>query len=113
MIKLERSLRVWGTPDFEDSLKHELAQVGAEQLPLQHALTTGNYVADAPVTITINSITEMPKVIRVRAGIFFQSVIGGCSCADDPTPVSEINEYCEALLEIDKTTADTVIMIPE
>jgi len=46
-------------------------------------------------------------------GVFFQSVIGGCSCTDDPTPASEINEYCEALLEIDKATADTVIMIPE
>lgn len=113
MIKLYQSLRAWGSPEFEDSLKHELAQFGAGQLPLQQALSAGNYVADTPITTTIIRTTEMPKVIRVRVGVFFQSVIGGCSCTDDPTPASEINEYCEALLEIDKATADTVIMIPE
>jgi hypothetical protein len=51
----------------------------------------------------------MENVIRVKAGIFYQGVLGGCSCADDPTPASEINEYCEVQLDIDKSTAATAV----
>lgn len=61
--------------------------------------------------MVINSISEMENIIRVKAGIFYQSVIGGCSCADDPTPVSEINEYCEVQLDIDKATAATAVAL--
>lgn len=105
MIKLDKSLRAWGTPEFAATLKQEVAQLGYDQLPLQQGLSTGNYVSDAPITVSINRVTEMGNVIRVTAGIFYQGVIGGCSCTDDPTPISEINEYCEVQLDIDKTTA--------
>lgn len=104
MLSLDHALRAWGTPDFEAVLKQELARQ-AEQLPLQQGLTTGNYVADAPITVVVNSVAETESVIRVQAGIFYQGVIGGCSCVDDPTPISEINEYCEVQLEIDKASA--------
>lgn len=112
MIKLEQSVRAWGTPDFQDTLKQEIAQY-ADRLPLQQGLSTGNYVTDAPVTVAINSAVESGAVIRIRAGIFFRSVIGGCSCADDPTPVSEINEYCEVQLDIVKATAETTVAIQD
>lgn len=108
MIRLDKSLRVWGTADFEAVLKQELAQ-SADHLPLQQGLTIGNYVTDDPVTVAINSIAETKDAICIRAGIFYQSVMSGCSCADDPTPVSESSEYCEVQLEIDKNTAATVI----
>lgn len=105
MIRLDKTLRAWGTPDFEAVLKQEITQLGAGQLPLQQGLSTGNYVSDAPITVAINRVTAMEKVIRVTAGVFYQGIIGGCSCADDPTPISEINEYCEVLLDIDRETA--------
>ena len=111
MIRLNNSLNAWGTPDFEAVLKQEIAQLGADQLPLQQGLSTGNYAADAPITVMINSVAEVEDVIRVRAGIFYKSVLGGCSCADDPTPTSENNEYCEVQLDIDKTTAATAITL--
>jgi hypothetical protein len=110
MMQLDKALRAWGTPDFEAILKQEIAQSTA-LLPLQQGLSTGNYVADTPVTITIIGIAEMEIIIRVRAGIFYQGVIGGCSCADDPTPISDINEYCEVQLDIDKATAATVAVL--
>ena len=71
----------------------------------------GNYVTADPITVMINKITEMENVIRVRAGIFYQGVMGGCSCADDPTPTSKINEYCEVQLDIDKATAATTVAL--
>jgi hypothetical protein len=104
MMQLDRALRAWGTPDFRAVLEQELVR-GADQLPLQQGLSSGNYVTASPVTVMITSVAEMENVIRVKAGIFYQGVIGGCSCADDPTPASEINEYCEVQLDIDKTTA--------
>lgn len=111
MVRLDKALRAWGTPGFEDILKQEIVQLGAEQLFLQQGLSTGNYVADEPITVTINSVAEMEDVIRVTAGIFFKGVIGGCSCTDDPTPASEINEYCEVRLDIDRFTAATRIVL--
>lgn len=107
MIKLEKSLQAWGTSDFNAVLKQELAQLAPGQLPLQQGLSTGNYVSDAPITVAIHSVTEKDSVIRVKAGIFYQGTIGGCSCSDDPTPASEINEYCEVQLDIDKSSAIT------
>jgi len=106
MLRLEHSLQAWGSPEFETVLKRELAQQASE-LPLQQGLATGNYVLDAPVTVVINSVVDTGGAIRVMAGVFYQGVIGGCSCADDPTPISEINEYCEVLLDIDKGSAET------
>ncbi len=109
MIRLDKALRAWGTPDFEAVIKQEIAQLGAGQLPLQQGLLTGNYVTADPITVAINSIAETGNVIRVKAGIFYRSVIGGCSCEGDPTPISENNEYCEVQLDIDKSSAETTV----
>jgi len=109
MIQLDKALSAWGTTDFKTILKQEITHLGSSHLPLQQGLSTGNYVADDPITVLINSVAETENVIRVKAGIFYHGVIGGCSCTDDPTPASEINEYCEVQLDIDKATAITVI----
>lgn len=111
MIRLDQALAAWGAPDFAEVLIEELVQLGAGRLPLQQGLSTGNYVADAPITVVINHISGMGDVIRVTAGIFFKGVIGGCSCTDDPTPASDINEYCELQLEIAGTGAATAVVL--
>jgi hypothetical protein len=111
MTRLENALRAWGTPDFKTILKQEITLLGSDRLPLQQGLSTGNYVSDAPITVSINRVTEMEKVIRVTAGIFYQGIIGGCSCTDDPTPISEINEYCEVQLDIEKAGAITTVTL--
>ncbi len=111
MTRLENSLHAWGTPDFKAILTQEITQLGSDQLPLQQGLSTGNYVSDTPITVSINRVTEMDKLIRVTAGIFYQGIIGGCSCTDDPTPISEINEYCEVQLDIEKTSAITTVTL--
>jgi hypothetical protein len=108
-MRLEKALRAWGTSDFEAVLKRELSQLAIDQLPLQQGLASGNYVADTPISAMISSVVDLQDVIRVKAGIFYQGVIGGCSCTDDPTLASEINEYCELQLDIDKITAVAVV----
>ena len=113
MISLEKSLRAFGTPEFASVLKLELSQLAIHQLPLQEGLSVGSYVVDGPVTVVNISAVDMNGVIRVQAGIFYQGVIAGCSCADDPTPVDETNEYCEIRLDIDKLTALTRVVLLE
>jgi hypothetical protein len=109
MIQLNKSLHAWGSPNFEAILKQEIAQLGADRLPLQQGLSSSNYVTDDPITVLINNVVEMENIIRIRAGIFYTGGIGGCSCADDPAPSGENNEYCEVQLDMDKTTATTVV----
>lgn len=111
MVRLAQSLQAWGTPDFAAVLKQEVAQCGRDWLPLQQGLSASSSVADAPITLVVLSATELENAIQVRAGIFYQGLIGGCSCADDPTPDSENTEYCEVLLEIDKVTAEVAVSL--
>ena len=112
MIQLDKSLRAWGTPEFEAVLKQEVAQFG-DELPLQEGLSVGSYVAKGAISLVIRGVSEERGMIRVRAGIFYESLIGGCSCDGDPTPVSENTEYCEVQLDIDKATAvASVALVP-
>lgn len=113
-IYLEKSLKAYSAPNFKQILAQEIAQLDPDKLPLQEGLATGNYVSAAPFTVMINSVFDLENLIRVKAGIFYLGIIGGCSCTDDPTPVSDINEYCELQLEIDKVSAlTTVMLIPD
>jgi hypothetical protein len=113
MIKLEQSLSAWGQPDFRAVLKQELALLPPEALPLQQGLSTGNYVSDTPFSVIVLSVSEQETALRVQAGVFYQGIIGGCSCADDPTPASEINEYCEIQLVIDRSNAQTIVTLQQ
>lgn len=111
MIRLTQSLTAWGTPDFEGVLKAEIERLGAEQLPLQQGLTTSSYALDDKLNVRIIRVSEEAGFIRAKAGIFYTGIIAGCSCADDPTPVEEQNEYCEVQLDINKTTAETTVSL--
>ena len=110
-IRLNRSLRAWGTPEFEGVLKEEIEQIDAGQLPLQQGLSASSYALGNKLTAMLLSVSDGEGFIRVKAGIFYKGIIAGCSCADDPTPVGENNEYCEVQLDIDKTTANTAVAL--
>lgn len=111
MLKLNSALQAWGAPNFKAVLKQEIERMSIENLPLQQGLITGNYVLANPHTAMVHSVSDSGGFICVTAGIFYQSVIAGCSCADDPTPVNENSEYCEIRLEINKLTAQTIVTL--
>jgi hypothetical protein len=110
MLRLDKTLRAWGTAGFDTVLKLELAQ-HADQLPLQQALAVSSSVADAPISVLIYQMQEQEESISIKAGIFYQGMVGGCSCADDPTPDSENTEFCILLLEIDRATAIATVSL--
>ena len=111
MIRLSKSLNAWGTPAFEEVIKQEIAQVGAEQLPLQQGLSTSSYALDNKLEVMILKVSEEAGFIRAKAGIFYTGIVAGCSCADDPTPINENNEYCVVQFDIDKMTAETTVTL--
>jgi hypothetical protein len=111
MIRLSKSLLAWGTPEFEAVLKTEIESLDADQLPLQQGLSVSSHVADAKHTAIILNVADDDRMIRAKAGICYAGIIAGCSCADDPTPISENPEYCVVQLVIDKQTAATNIIL--
>lgn len=111
MIRLTKSLQAWGMPNFEGVLKAELEQISADLLPLQQGLTSTSHVTEHPHKAMVINVVDELDIIRVKAGFFYSGMVIGCSCADDPTPISELNEYCEMQFAIDKKTAETVVVL--
>ena len=111
MIQLSQSLAAWGTQAFTETLKQELQRLDPRQLPLQQGLSRTSYATDSPHTAVILGVADDAQFIRAKVGIFYAGIIAGCSCADDPTPVTEENEFCEVLVEIDKVTADAQVTL--
>jgi hypothetical protein len=111
MIRLSQSLSAWGTTGFEDTLKKEVEQLDVDRLPLQQGLSYTSYATDSQRKVVIIRVSEEVEFIRVKAGIFYSGIIAGCSCADDPTPVDEQNEYCEVQIVLNKRTAEAEVAL--
>lgn len=113
MPRLPESLKAWDTPGFRDILKREIEQLDPAELPLQQGLTRSSHVTDRPFQVMILGAHEEDGLLQVKAGIFYAGIIAGCSCADDPTPIDEIEEYCVVQFDIDRRTADTTVTLLE
>ena len=111
MIKLQNLINVLGTPEFRETLAREIEGLGIAALPLQQGLSTGSYVVEGGLQAMILAVSEGPTAIRVRAGIFYSSIIAGCNCADDPSPVDAQSEYCEVQIDIQRTNGEATIAL--
>jgi hypothetical protein len=111
MFPLSKGLNAWQTPAFNNVMKDEIEGLDAEKLPLQQGLTHGSYAIGEDFKVMIIGVSEVRDALRVKAGVFYKSIIAGCSCADDPTPISECAEYCELEFEIDRATANTRVSL--
>lgn len=113
MIKLPLSINAWSRDTFNDVLKKELDSLPAQEWPLQKGLSQGSYALGDKLSLTILDTDSDVTNIFVKVSLFYTSIIAGCSCADDPTPVDEINEYCEVQLMINKHSGETKISLIE
>jgi len=113
MINLPKSLDAWGSPDFEKILCNEVEEIDAGLFPFQQGLSRGSYVTSTKFKTMLIHIDDETKNLRVKLGIFYTAIIAGCSCADDPTPIDELAEYCEVELFIDKVSAEATINLLE
>ncbi len=103
MTQLTHSLKNWGSEDFKKTLKQELEALEDGTLPLDQAICQGGKADGSKISALINSATEKDTTIQVKVGVFFDEIIAGCNCGDDP--MSE-NTYCDLMVSIDKTTAE-------
>jgi hypothetical protein len=106
MTQFVKSLKEWNSDTFKQSLKHEIENLDAGTLPLEHGISQGGNIDDNNITATVLNVTDETSIINSKIGIFFTEVVGGCNCNDDPV---EINAYCEIIIIIDKSTANITI----
>lgn len=105
MIKLIESNKCWGTNDFPHILKMEIIRLGANNLPLQKAVTPGSFVNDSDIGVTVLSACDDENNIKAKIGVMFSEVLWAYCCGDDEPMVS--NAYCEAVIVINKITSIT------
>lgn len=110
-FSLPRSIAAWNTPDFDTVFKHEVGQLDPGLLPLQQGLSGTSSVADAPFTVLPQRATVAGDCLQVKAGIVYAGILGGCSCADDPTPLEAQPEYCELWFDIDLRSGETDVRL--
>jgi len=107
-LRLSQALAAWGTAAFEPTLKGELEQLGAPRL-VGAVGAGGGIVAESRATVRVLHCTESGSQIEVRAGVFHEEIVAGCSCGDDPVPLST---YAEVQVCIDKKTAEATFQSP-
>ena len=108
MLTLNKSLDSWGSKNFTKTLKAELESLAKGTLPLQLATTQGGIVDDSNISALINHCSEDEASIQIKVGIFFNEIVAGCNCDDDP---ASDNTYCELLVSIDKISAETTFTL--
>ena len=112
MNSLPKSLKAWNSERFAPTFKSELPMLG-KVLPLQQGLTFGSYALEEPLEVSILQRTADNEFIRVKAGIFYQSLMPGCACAGDPTVEDTQNEHITVLVLINRKTAEAVFQLLE
>lgn len=109
MFDLPLSLQAWSSDSFEATFKREICSLDADLLPLQQGLEHSNYAVSDKLAVIILSAEQAGTNINIKAGLFYNGIVAGCNCADDPTPVDETNEYCEIFICIDQGTSNSTI----
>lgn len=111
MLYLNKSLKASQTEQFKQVFIEEIMSLNLDQLPLQKALRMGSFAINDNLQIMINRISEQNNNLIINTSIFFSSIIAGCNCADDPSPIELNTEYCEMQFSINKSNAQTEIDI--
>lgn len=101
---LTRTLAAWPSPLRDSILKQELEGLDPGLLPLREAMARGNQVAAEPVRVLVLATGEDEDGYWARVGLLFASLVGGCQCADDPSPLEALPEYAELEIRIDRQT---------
>ena len=110
MPAFTQSLRSWQSGGFSRSLKLEIECLPPGILPLDRGTSQGGRVDDSELSATILGCSDQEDFIQARVGIFFNEVVGGCSCGDDPFVA---NAYCELWVAIDKYSAEATFTVIE
>jgi hypothetical protein len=95
--------------DLKTVFKQTVESLDVEQLGLQQAVKNGSIALPEDISFMVLSTQQSEQQFIVKCGIFFRSMIAGCSCADDPSPSDTLEEYSEAWFVIEKRDGSFVI----
>ena len=109
MFDLPLSLKAWNTNSFDAVFKDEILSLDADLLPLQEGLQHSSYALSDKLAVLVLNTDHDDISITIKAGLFYNGIIAGCNCADDPTPMDETNEYCEVFIRINRQTSHGTI----
>jgi hypothetical protein len=102
MPRFNAALQDWNSSAFNETLKSELEALPPGILPLLQAASRG-VPDDREIRIMLLDAVDDQDCIQVKVGIFFNEILAGCSCGDQPM---SLQSYCELQVDIDKRTAE-------
>ena len=108
MTQLAGSARAWPSEAFAATLKNEIERLPPGSLPLEQGLASGGRIDDSRITATFLRCHEDGGAIQADIGVFFEEIVGGCSCGDDPLVQQA---YCELRVRIDRTTGEALFRV--
>jgi hypothetical protein len=103
MPRFDSALGDWGSDAFAETLKHEIEGLEPGILPLLQGSSRGGVPDEREIKAMLLQASEGPDSIQARVGIFFNEILAGCSCGDEPM---SLQSYCEMQVDIDKSTAE-------
>lgn len=100
------ALRHWPGDGFAAALKAVMEGLPPDRLPLSQG--GGHYVAAGPLTASVLRTGETPAAVVAKVGIFFDTMLAGCACGDEPQTAPA---YCTLRVGIDKASAAATIKV--
>lgn len=115
-IRLPNTLRDAGEKHFAATLADELKLLPTGSLPLHLATTQGGMVDDSDIAVSVLNSHTSETEVRCKITVFFDELVSGCNCADDPSPDHTATpSSCQLLVTIDRvaTTATFTVLDKE
>lgn len=108
---LSATLNAWSRQDLARILQAELQEADALHAPLQRGLARGSFALVDSAQLLVLQRVEEAGLLHVKAAVCYRSIIPGCACEGDPTPMSELPEYVELSIAIDPQDARATITL--
>ena len=101
-----RIFEYWEKPDFSQYCLSELNRLQVEELPLQDCCQYSCVIEPKSLSFRLISQQKVSEYLLIKVGVFFQEVLSGCACSDDPSQAMiHENNYCELELRVEKDGA--------
>ncbi|HQR03004.1 MAG: hypothetical protein JSR19_00930 [Proteobacteria bacterium] len=95
---------LWPGPEFAPAFKEAIESLGSgADNPLLTALGGGFYPADTPLTVSLLEVEEQAELLVIRVGVFYEVLLAGCACGDEPQAQSRYDEIEARLNRADGT----------
>lgn len=110
-IHLHSALSAWGCADFPRVLRDDLLGNDALFDPLQRAMAHGSHALVEEATLMVLRTADDGLGLQIDAAVSYASIIPGCACEADPTPMSELPEFATLRIRIDRATAEATVQL--